>query len=193
MDIALKGRFLYDISMIILVGASASGKTEIAKYLASAYGITKAITHTTRNMREGEVNGVDYFFVSKNEFLQLEANHELVESTFYNGNLYGCSKGQVADDKCIVVDPAGLEHFLALGQRVVAFYLDADEELRYARMLSRGDNPLDAEKRLENDRLIFDESVKEKTQVIVPVAQKTVAELGDFIYHQYLKILANLA
>lgn len=176
-----------------MIGASASGKTEVAKYLARKYGITKAVTHTTRPMRAGEQNGVDYFFVSKEEFLRMEANGLLVESTFYNGNLYGCSKAQVADDKCIVLDPAGLDHFIALGSsRVIAFYLDADESLRKERMIGRGDRMEDIEKRIENDRLCFNEEVKEKTDVVIPVTDQTVAEIGDFIADQYRKILAKL-
>ena len=179
--------------MILLIGASASGKTEVAKYLAKTYGITKAITHTTRSMREGEQNGVDYFFVNKPEFLRMEENGLLVESTFYNGNLYGCSKAQVADDKCIVLDPAGLDHFMALGSsRVIAFYLDADEDLRIRRMIGRGDRMEDVEKRIENDRICFNEEVKEKTDVVVPVSTQSVAEIGDFIVDQYRKILAKL-
>jgi guanylate kinase len=53
--------------MIVLAGASASGKTEAAKMLAAKYGITKVITTTTRPMRVGEVHARDYFFVSKEE------------------------------------------------------------------------------------------------------------------------------
>ena len=54
--------------MIVLSGASASGKTEVAKMLAKKYGITKVVTTTTREKRNGEIHGKDYFFVSKNEF-----------------------------------------------------------------------------------------------------------------------------
>ena len=43
--------------MIVLSGASASGKTEAAKMLTSKYGIVKAITTTTRPMRVNEVDG----------------------------------------------------------------------------------------------------------------------------------------
>ena len=53
--------------MIVLAGASASGKTEVAKLLAKKYGIVKIITTTTREKRVGEVDKRDYFFVSKIE------------------------------------------------------------------------------------------------------------------------------
>ena len=100
--------------MILLTGASASGKTEIAKLLAKKYGIVKAVTHTSRAPRVGERNGVDYFFVSKEEFLALKEQNKFVETTFYNGNYYGTSKAQVTDLKCVVVDPNGLKSFIAL-------------------------------------------------------------------------------
>ena len=58
--------------MIILYGPSACGKTEVAKLLASSYSIKKVITHTTRSKRVNEVNGVDYYFVTKEEFLSLK-------------------------------------------------------------------------------------------------------------------------
>ena len=57
--------------MILLVGASASGKTEVAKLLKALYGIKKVITHTTRPIRKSEENDVDYHFVSKDEFLNI--------------------------------------------------------------------------------------------------------------------------
>ena len=48
--------------MILLIGASASGKTEIAKELTKLFGIEKAITTTTRLPRINEKNGVEFFF-----------------------------------------------------------------------------------------------------------------------------------
>ena len=76
------------LNMIVLAGASASGKTEAAKLLASKYGITKVITTTTRAMRNGEVNGRDYFFVDRDTFKKMIEEGRFVEYTEYNGNLY---------------------------------------------------------------------------------------------------------
>ena len=57
--------------MILLIGASASGKTEVAKVLLSKFGMKKAITHTSRPIRPSEVDGVDYHFVTKETFQRL--------------------------------------------------------------------------------------------------------------------------
>ena len=83
--------------MIVLSGASASGKTEAAKMLMVKYGIQKAITTTTRPVRCNEVNGKDYFFVSKEVFEQMIKEDRFVEHTLYNGNYY-------ADDQIPKVD-----------------------------------------------------------------------------------------
>lgn len=179
--------------MIILVGASASGKTEIAKILARKYGIAKAITHTTRDMRDGERNGVDYFFVSKDEFAILAKQNAFVETTLYNGNNYGCSKSQVNDDKAVIVDPNGLKSFQALNDpRVITFYIEADESTRYQRMLSRGDSIANALKRIENDKKDFKpENVAAVDHVIIN-QDTTLEEAADIVYRKYLGALKNL-
>ena len=54
--------------MLILVGPSASGKTEAVRLLISDYGMKKLVTYTTREMRSGEINHVDYHFLSREDF-----------------------------------------------------------------------------------------------------------------------------
>ena len=78
--------------MLILIGPSASGKTEVAKLLAKKYNITKIVTYTTRTPRVNEVNGVDYNFVSVEEFAKLTEENFFVETTYYNSNYYGTAK-----------------------------------------------------------------------------------------------------
>ena len=105
--------------MIVLVGASASGKTEVAKLLAEKYGIKKMITTTTRPMRINEINGRDYFFLSKEEFLKKQEEGCFVETTFYNNNFYGSNKDQINKNICIVVDPKGLEAYLNVNNPII--------------------------------------------------------------------------
>ena len=133
--------------MIVLAGASASGKTEVAKILASKYGIVKAIATTTRDLRVGEVNGRDYFFVSKDEFKKMIEDGRFVEHTIYNDNYYGSTKDQVAKNKCVVVDPAGLKAYIALhDSNIITFFLDSTENTRtrgssHANLLSSPQEP----------------------------------------------------
>ncbi len=177
--------------MIVLVGASASGKTEIAKYLREHFGIVKAVTHTSRTMRVNEVNDVDYHFVSKEQFLALKEKDAFVETTFYNGNYYGCSKAEISDEKDVIVDPNGLHAFLALHDpHVITFYLYASEATRRKRMAKRLDDPKDIDKRIENDRASFAEDKLSGIHFRIDTEGKEVAELGDLIHSLYLKAIA---
>ena len=177
--------------MIVLVGASASGKTEIAKYLRARFGIVKAITHTTRAMRIGEANHIDYHFVTKEEFLSLKEKDALVETTFYNGNYYGCSKAEIADDKDVIVDPNGLNAFLSLNDpHIISFYLYASEQTRRARMESRLDRPEDIEKRILNDRESFSIDKLRGIHHSIDTEGKTVEELGNLIHDLYRKAIS---
>lgn len=179
--------------MIILLGASASGKTEAAKYLASHYGIQKAITHTTRAPRIGERNGVDYHFVSEEEFSKLQSENGFVETTFYNGHHYGTSKAEVKDDRCVVVDPKGLASFQTLRDpRIVSFLLVAEEKTRRARMSSRKDAPADIEKRIENDRTSFADEKVSSADFVIHTDEKTIPEVASEIARLYGERLKGL-
>lgn len=172
--------------MILLVGQSASGKTEIAKSLSKNYHIKKAITNTTRSMRNGEVNGVDYYFLTKEEFLKLKEDNKLVESTLYNGNYYGCSKSEVGKDKCIVLEPDGISSFLKLNDgSMVVFLLKASKKTREERMLSRGDKLEDIKKRLDNDEERFKES-NVKYDYAINTDNRSIDELTREIYNLYI-------
>ena len=172
--------------MIVLAGASASGKTEVAKMLAQKYGITKMITTTTRDKRVGEVDGRDYFFVSKQKFEEMLREDKFIEYTIYNDNFYGSTKDQIADNRCIVVDPAGLRAYIALNNdSIITFYLDSLEETRFKRMISRGDPKEKALNRLEHDRKAFNEETLPKVDYHIDSETKNVEEVADEIYRIY--------
>lgn len=173
--------------MIVLAGASASGKTEVAKVLASKYGIKKIVTTTTREKRNNEVDGVDYFFVTKEKFERMILEDRFVEYTLYNGQMYGSTKDQISDDKCVVIDPAGLRSYLNLNNdSIVTFYLEADEKTRHNRMIFRGDNPDKIKSRIENDRIAFKKENIAKVDYIIDASNKhTIEEVADIIYDHY--------
>ena len=78
----MKKGFLFVIS-----GPSAVGKTTVAnELLKREIGLQRAITCTTRAKREGELDGVDYFFMTKDEFLQRAENGEFAENSEVYGN-----------------------------------------------------------------------------------------------------------
>lgn len=143
--------------MLVLIGPSASGKTEIARILIKKYKMIRMITYTTRPKRIGEINGVSYHFVSKDEFLKLRENDQFVETVCYNDNYYGTRKSDVGIDKIVILEPNGFFAFKEkMPNDIVSFYLDCCEETRRKRMRLRNDKEEDIDKRIIGDKKAFD-------------------------------------
>lgn len=177
--------------MIILIGPSASGKTEIAKKLISAFGYKKFVTTTTRNKRVGEIDGVDYYFISVDEFKENLANNKFIETTIYNNNYYGSYKSEMGDNKVLIVEPNGLKAFQSLNDpHIISFFIDSSEDDRYERMLKRGDEINDIKRRLHNDRKLFYENIKTDFRIINK--NKSLEELSNNINNLYLKKIKSL-
>lgn len=81
-----KGRF------IVISGPSGVGKGTICNRLISELDACYSVSTTTRSPREGEVDGVNYFFITKDEFKKKIDNGEFLEYNYYNDNYYGTSK-----------------------------------------------------------------------------------------------------
>ncbi len=83
--------------VVILSGASSVGKGAIREKLLADEDMKLffSISETTRPQKEGEVDGVDYYFVSHKQFAESVRNRELLEYTEFNGYYYGTPKAQV--------------------------------------------------------------------------------------------------
>ncbi|MCQ2791967.1 MAG: guanylate kinase [Bacilli bacterium] len=83
--------------LIIIAGPSGVGKGTIRKKVMEnkKLNLVFSISLTTRKKRVGEKNGADYFFVTKQKFLNAIKNNDLLEYNNYVGNYYGTSKKQV--------------------------------------------------------------------------------------------------
>lgn len=142
--------------MIVIIGASASGKTEISKILKNKYNIKKCITTTTRPIRKNEVNHVDYHFITKEEFETKIQNNEFIEYAIYNNNYYGINKKDIVNNSVVVVEPNGANALIKANlDNIFIVFIETNEQIRKQRMLDRGDNIKDIEKRLQLDKNIF--------------------------------------
>ena len=83
--------------LLIIVSPSGGGQNDIMKAEEKKHKgrFLKAISHTTRAKQEGEKEGVDYYFVSADEFNKMESNGEFVETSEINGEKYGLSKTEL--------------------------------------------------------------------------------------------------
>lgn len=174
--------------MLILTGPSACGKTEIAKLLIAKYNMKKMVTYTTRLMRVGEVDGVDYHFVSLEEFIKMKENNEFVETTYYNNNYYGSRKKDISFDKVVILDPYGVNIFSkVIGEEIITIFLNTPEDVRIQRMINRGDDDQIIQKRIPNDRELFKEENYAKIDFVVQNHNIDLQILADSVYKIYQK------
>lgn len=84
--------------IIIISGPSGSGKTTCVKHLLSLsqFPITYGTSYTTRSPRSGEINGLDYYFVTKDEFIANVESGKFIEwEEVYSGDFYGTKKEEI--------------------------------------------------------------------------------------------------
>ena len=84
--------------LVVISSPSGTGKTTICKKLiGSDKNLHLSISVTTRKKREKEIEGVDYFFKSKKDFIKLKSENKFVENALVFDNYYGTLKTQVVD------------------------------------------------------------------------------------------------
>ena len=109
------------VSVVVLVGPSGAGKSTLQDAVAARHPdrVLRAVSHTTRAPREGEVDGREYNFVDRAVFEALANAGAFVETAEYSGNQYGsgATARQAAQQGkvCLqVLEPKGAESFRRL-------------------------------------------------------------------------------
>lgn len=132
--------------IIIISGPSGVGKgTVIEKLRKEDSTLGFSVSATTRAPREGEVNGVNYHFVSREQFEEMINNGEMIEYTCYNGNFYGTPKSSVEDvisrgfNIILDIEVEGAANMKKeFPQATSIFILPPDIETLYDRLKGRG-------------------------------------------------------
>ena len=144
--------------MLILCGKTCSGKDTIKRELI-ARGLEGVVTYTTRPPRPGEIDGVNYHFITQQDFMNKKESGFFLETTSYkvaSGEtwFYGTAKDSLKDDSVIIMNPDGIKvihRHSELKAKPVIIYIDANEKTILNRLRLRGDNPEEATRRLEAD------------------------------------------
>lgn len=145
--------------LTILIGKTCSGKSTIAKELKK-YGFHPILTTTTRPMREGEAQDVDYHFSSEDEFWEKVKQSYFVEYKAYNTEFgtwyYGSAREDIinaGDKDIIILTPNGyrdlVKEYPHLKHRLI--YIFANNQTIKNRLMRRGDNKEEADRRLRKD------------------------------------------
>lgn len=171
--------------MIVLVGESASGKSSIEKYLVENYGYNKIVSYTTRPPREGEVNGVDYHFISIEQFKSLKERCFFAEMAVYRDWYYGTAKEDCTNDKIAVLTPHGLRQISKIKDiNVISFYINVPRRDRLIKILRRGDDIEESYRRNVSDVGMFDGIEDEVDYVIDNIGyNKSIKKMSEEILH----------
>lgn len=143
--------------LIVVSSPSGGGKgTLIDRVLQTVPGVSYSVSYTTRDARAGELDGREYFFVTKPVFEEMIERGEFLEWADVYGHLYGTSRVQVERDRdagrdiILEIDVQGAESIRGLvADAVTVFILPPSFELLRNRLTARGtDSRADLERRL---------------------------------------------
>lgn len=161
--------------LYIISAPSGAGKTTLVRQLITGTErLTVSISHTTRPIRPGETHGVDYFFVSQDEFKLLIDKGELLEHANVFGNYYGTAKTTVENnlkqgfDVILEIDWQGAQQIRRIQPTCLSiFILPPSTQVLEQRLRNRG---------------------QDDEQVIARRMQEAVTEISHFDEYDYLVV-----
>lgn len=177
--------------VVILSGASSVGKGMIREKLLEDKDMNLffSISETTRPMKEGEVDGKDYYFVSHKAFADSVKNKELLEYTEFNGYYYGTPKAQVdflankGKNVLIEVEAQGVGPIKLNIPDSIAFFVmpHSFEELEKQIHEIYGDDEASVERRLNKAKMEMEIAPLFNNIVYNDDADKAVAEIKKVV------------
>jgi len=137
--------------LIIMSGPSGVGKSTLVKRVMEMYpNLRFSVSATTREIRPGEVDGVNYYFIDKPTFLRMIENNELLEYAEYAGNYYGTPAGPVNEamengyDILLDVEVQGAAQLIEkIPDAITVFIMAPSFEELERRLRGRGDTAED--------------------------------------------------
>ena len=147
--------------LFIITAPSGAGKTSLVRELLHRNPqLAVSISHTTRPKRPGDEEGVDYYFVSREEFADLAAREAFLEHAEVFGNHYGTSRAEVArhldagSDMILEIDWQGARAVRAkMPEAISIFILPPSIDALEQRLRGRGTDSLEViQKRLDQAR-----------------------------------------
>ena len=149
--------------LVVLAGPTAVGKGTVSAYIRENYpDILLSVSATTRPPRDGEIDGVHYYFVDDAEFDRMIANHELLEwAVVHNSYRYGTPRPPIdsalADGRAVLleIDLQGARSVrAALPGAILVFLLPPSWEELVRRLTARGtEDPAEQSRRLDTARV----------------------------------------
>jgi len=188
-------------NLFIICAPSGAGKTSLVNALLEREpDLELSVSYTTRAPRQGEVEGRDYCFVSRESFLAMASRGEFLESAEVHGNLYGTSQRWInvrratGRDILLEIDWQGATQVRRLiPEAVGVFILPPSLEVLRRRLTARGqDSPEVIEHRLSNARAEIGHVEEFDYVIINQTFEIAVVDLVSIVRAQRLTVTAQL-
>lgn len=131
--------------LFVFTGPDGSGRKTVSTLVGNTLQMKTVISYTTREKRHYEVEGIDYHFITRDEFLEAVKNEEFFESVEIDGHLYGIKEKDIIErfqsKGCIylVLNIEGAEQLKKnFGEKVVTVFIYADRQTVIERQKERG-------------------------------------------------------
>lgn len=161
--------FMSQYNGLLLSGPSGAGKSTLLR-LARSYGLRVPVSHTTRSMRPGEVNGRDYHFVTDKVFHDMKETGSFIETSEGFDYAYGTSVQEVDSHRGVYVLDLDLNGVKAMKQSIEGLYyvcvMPPSLEVLKQRLQGRGTNGRQLELRLSSYK-VFQNSLELFDYVII--------------------------
>lgn len=176
--------------IIVISGPSGVGKGAVTKELVKKdKKFEIAVTCTTRKPRENEVNGVDYYFLTEEEFKKMIQEDALAEYSIVHGNLYGIPKKfidlGISDEKDVLfqIDVQGAKKIKnKYDKALLIFLMPPSIEVLLQRLNKRGTEDLfEIEKRTKRAKEEIEERYMYDYVVVNDILEKAVNEIYEII------------
>ena len=160
--------------MVIIMGKTSCGKDTVVNELITKHGFRKCVTYTTRPMRDGEKQDITYHFITEDDFKQKIRENFFAEYKSYDTELgiwyYGVALEDVenADDKTVIIlTPDGYRDVIKkVKNKPKSIYIYANNSTIKERLINRGDDPKEAQRRLEHDNIDFKDVETEVDKIV---------------------------
>ncbi len=186
--------------LVIFSGPSGSGKdTVLNKLLNGRDDIKVSVSMTTRNMRDGEIDGTHYYFVNREYFEKKVSENMMLEYAEYNGNMYGTPKAPVDmmldSGKAVIleIEVQGAEKIRKIYPDVISIFLmPPSVRVLEERLRGRG---TDDEETINHRLVIAKEEIKRASEydyvVINDTVENAVAGIETIINAERKKTFRN--
>ena len=184
--------------LLIVSGPSGVGKGSVIKKLCCLKGFSVSVSATTREKRNLEKDGVDYFFITKEQFKNHIKNEEMLEYNEYCGNFYGTIKNKLVEmlkqNEVVLleIDVNGALNVSKKLEAVKVFLLPPSfKELEKRLKGRKTETELSLKNRLKNAYFEIEKAKHYDYVLVNQQIEKTVEEIKIIIKSENFKVKRN--